>query len=181
MPETIETPRLVLRPMREDDLAGLLTVFGDPRVMAAFGVAPFEEPQMRAWIERNLAHQARHGYGLYTVILKRSGDVIGDCGLEHMGDDLRVAELGYDFRTDYWGQGLATEAAAAVRDHALSDLGLIRLFSLIRQGNHASRRVAEKIGMALERRADRDGTPYWIYALDIGRLAQRSVGPDTTA
>jgi [ribosomal protein S5]-alanine N-acetyltransferase len=152
--------------MREGDTQGLLAIFADPRVMASFGDEPFALPQMQHWVRRNLEHQERHGFGLFSVILKDGGLLVGDCGLEVMellGET--VAELGYDFRSDYWGQGLATEAATAVRQHAFDTLGLPRLVSLIRVGNHASRRVAEKVGMRLSERIQRGGHPYWVYAI----------------
>ncbi len=163
----IETPRLRLRLMRADDADALLGVFGDPRVMAAFGVEPFDPSQMEARMRRNLDHQARHGYGLFAVVLKADGALIGDCGLEHTElDGAAETELGYDLRSDYWNRGLATEAAGAVRDYAFRELGLPRLISLIRQGNLASRRVAEKVGMRLEAEITRHGLPYWLDAID---------------
>jgi RimJ/RimL family protein N-acetyltransferase len=160
---TIETERLLLRAMVPGDSDALLAVFSDPLVMAAFGVPPFGPAEMDRWVARNLQHQADHGYGLFTVLLKETSAVIGDCGLERMevGD-----ELGYDFRSDHWSRGLATEAAIAVRDHAFGTLGLPRLVSLIRVGNDASRRVAEKVGMRLVEGSQRGGTPYWVFGLD---------------
>ena len=95
------------------------------------------------------------------------GLLIGDCGLEQMEvDGVQAAELGYDFRSDYWNQGYATEAAAAVRDYAFQTLELPRLISLIRVGNGASRRVAEKIGMRCIADISRYGQRYWEYVLD---------------
>ena len=163
---TIETPRLLLRSMREDDTDALLGIFADPRVMASFGAEPFGVPEMERWVRRNLEHQDQHGFGLFSVILKDGGLLVGDCGLEVMkvGGET-AAELGYDVRSDHWGRGLATEAAIAVRDHAFSTLGLPRLVSLIRVGNHASRRVAEKVGMRLAETIQPDDHPYWVYAL----------------
>lgn len=174
----IETQRLLLRPMLSEDIDPLLGVFGDPLVMAAFAVEPFDREQMEAWVRRNLDHQERYGYGLFSVILKASDELIGDCGLEMMEPDdldgfaaaravpVAAAELGYDLRSDHWNRGLATEAAVAVRDHAFGTLALPRLVSLIRQGNLASRRVAEKVGMRHARDLDRSGTPYWLFAID---------------
>jgi RimJ/RimL family protein N-acetyltransferase len=162
----LETARLVLRPMVADDLDGLLRIFGDPVVMAAFDEAPFNREQMRAWLERNLDHQREHGYGLLAVCLKANGCLIGDCGLEVMdvaGE--RFAELGYDFRSDYWNQGYATEAACAVRDYAFTILRLPRLVSLIRVGNPASERVAEKTGLKKIVQIQRYGRPYLRYEI----------------
>jgi RimJ/RimL family protein N-acetyltransferase len=161
----IETPRLILRPMRAEDTDALQQVFADPQVMDAFGAAPFDRQQMERWVQRNLAHQARHGYGLYAVVLKAGGVIVGDCGLTHMEvEGVPEVELGYHLRSAYWHRGLGTEAAVAVRDHAFGVLGLPRLVSLIRQGNRASQRVAEKVGMRLARGLVRHGGEYWLYA-----------------
>ena len=163
----LETPRLCLRMMRSSDLDDLLRIFGDPKVMASFGGATFNRDQMERWMQRNLEHQNLHGYGLFAVILKSKGLLIGDCGLEHMevaGDS--AIELGYDFRSDYWNQGFATEAAAAVRDHAFTVLALPSLISLVRVGNEASKRVSEKIGMRLVAKITQNGILYWKYAID---------------
>jgi RimJ/RimL family protein N-acetyltransferase len=163
----LETERLLLRLMTPDDLDALLRIFTDPNVMAAFDTPPFDRDQMRRWLQRNLDHQAEHGYGLCALILKGNDELIGDCGLEHMlVDGVGQAELGYDLRSDYWQRGLATEAACAVRDYAFSELRLPRLISLIRHGNHASRRVAEKVGMRLERELTQHGVAYWVYCIE---------------
>jgi len=163
----IETARLLLRPMEAGDCLDLLMTFGDPKVMASFGVEPFGEPEMKRWIARNLEHQARHGYGLFSVIHKADGILIGDCGLEHR-EVVGAAELelGYDIRSTYWNRGLATEAATAVRDYAFQILERPRLISLIRPGNGASARVAEKIGMRRSAEVLQGETRYWVYALE---------------
>src|SRR5688572_17522866 len=90
----IETPRLWLRTMRADDLDALLAIFTDPLVMDAFASPPFSRDQMQSWIQRNLDHQAIHIYGLFSVLLKSTGELIGNCGLEQMelGDQV-AAEL----------------------------------------------------------------------------------------
>jgi ribosomal-protein-alanine N-acetyltransferase len=155
--------------MRAEDAEDLLRVFADPEVMAAFGSDPFDRPRMERWVRRNLDHQARHGYGLFSVVLKANGLLIGDCGLERMeiGGEVE-AELGYDLRRDYWHRGLATEAATAVRDYAFWELRLPRLISLIRHGNRASQRVAEKLGMRLTADITRHGQGYWLYSCSTG-------------
>ena len=162
----LETPRLRLRLMTQSDIEDLLGIFGDPKVMASFNVAPFEHKQMEGWIQRNLDHQEKHGYGLFSVILKSNDQLIGDCGLEHMDIDGEMAtELGYDFRSDYWNQGYATEAALAVRGYAFDELSLPTLISLIRTGNQASKRVSEKIGMVLIDEIVSNGINYWKFGI----------------
>ncbi len=163
---TIETPRLKLRTMQPTDLQDLLVIFGDPLVMSSFNSPPFDQEQMESWLNRNLAHQDQYGYGLFSVIHKSDEKLIGDCGLEQMEiGGARAAELGYDFRSDYWNQGYATEAASAVRDFAFQVLELPSLISLIRVGNEASKRVSEKIGMQFEEKYTSHGIDYWKYSL----------------
>jgi RimJ/RimL family protein N-acetyltransferase len=135
--------------------------------MTEFDSAPFDQQQMSKWLQRNLDHQAEHGFGLFSVILKTNGFLIGDCGLEVMElDSSQIVELGYDFRSDYWNQGFATEAATAVRDYAFNVLNLPQLISLIRIGNIPSQRVAEKIGMLRISEFTRYGYQYWKYGLE---------------
>ena len=161
----LETERLLLRPMLGTDLDALLLIFTDPKVMDAFQHPPFTREQMQRWLRRNLDHQDEYGYGLFSVILKESGELIGDCGLEQM-EDQGAAELGYDFRSDFWNRGYATEATSAVREYAFQVLKLPRLISLIRVGNLSSKRVAEKVGMTLAEEITRYGTQYWKYSMD---------------
>lgn len=144
----IETARLRLRAMRPDDLDAIAVMFADPAVVAAFEEPPLTREASEGWLQRNLAHQAEHGYALFTIELRETGATIGDCGLTWMeiaGEPM--LELGYDLQSPYWEQGLATEAAVAVRDYAFGTLGVPRLISLIRHTNHRSMRVAEKVGL----------------------------------
>jgi RimJ/RimL family protein N-acetyltransferase len=161
---TLETERLVLRPMVAEDLDDLLGIFGDPVVMASFHEAPLDREQVRRWLERNLRHQREHGFGLFAACLKADGRLIGDCGLEliELSGEL-VAELGYDFRSDHWNRGYATEAAGAVRDFAFDVLRLPRLVSLIQPGNPASERVARRTGLEQVARLERHGRTYFLY------------------
>jgi RimJ/RimL family protein N-acetyltransferase len=78
---------------------------------------------------------------------------------------MNAAELGYDFRSEFWNRGFATEAACAVRDYAFGVLHLPELISLIRVGNLSSKRVAEKAGMTLVEEFKRYEIQYWKFAL----------------
>jgi ribosomal-protein-alanine N-acetyltransferase len=163
----LETERLVLSSMSAADLEGLLALFGDPEVMAAFDDKAFTREQVCRWLERDLDHQREHGYGLFAVRLKGSDRLIGDCGLERM--EVRgeyVAELGYDFRSGFWNRGYATEAAGAVRDYAFETLRLPVLVSLIRPRNPASVRVAEKTGLRMVDEIQRHDRTYLLYEIE---------------
>jgi ribosomal-protein-alanine N-acetyltransferase len=162
----LETERLILRKMTSEDLDALLLIFSDPKVMQSFVGILFDRAMMEKWMGRNLNHQDRYGYGLFSVILKEKKELVGDCGLEHIEvDGSHEVELGYDFRSDYWNRGLATEAATAVRDYAFGQIGLKRLISLIRPDNLASRRVAEKTGMRKEKECEQNNLRYCVYSL----------------
>ena len=100
------------------------------------------------------------------MILKSSGELVGDCGLtiQHV-DGHGEIEIGYHVRRDLWGQGLATEAARACRDFGFQRLPVDRLISLIRPENLQSRRVAEKNGMTVWKEVLRQGLPHLVYAI----------------
>ena len=163
----LETGRLILRPMLVSDFDALFLIFTDPKVMASFGVDAFTREQMWRWLQRRFSIiKMSSGMDCSRLFSKRLRKLIGDCGLEQMDmNGTRLAELGYDFRSEFWNHGYATEAAAAVRDYAFNVLHLPQLISLIRLGNLASKRVAEKVGMTLTEEFTRYGNQYWKYTL----------------
>jgi [ribosomal protein S5]-alanine N-acetyltransferase len=161
----LETKRLTLREMNLDDIDDLLGVLSDPESMQ-FYPKPFDRLMTQMWIERNIQRYAQHGFGLWAIILKESGKLIGDCGLVVQEvDGIEEIEIGYHIRRDLWGQGLATEAAQACREYGFSQLGLDKLVSLINPANVASRRVAEKNGMRIIKEMAWQDKPTCIYAV----------------
>jgi [ribosomal protein S5]-alanine N-acetyltransferase len=85
------------------------TVLSDREAMQ-FYPQPFDRQMTQAWVERNIQRYARHGFGLWALILKESGKLIGDCGLVVQEvDGVEEVEIGYHIRRDLWGKGLATE------------------------------------------------------------------------
>jgi ribosomal-protein-alanine N-acetyltransferase len=163
----IETRRLILRLMDENDFTAMLRIFTDTNVMKSFDMPVFSPSQMKAWIHRNLDHQKKYGYGLFAVILKCNQELIGDCGLEHTTfEDKPCVEIGYDLLSKYWNQGYATEAAKAVKKYAIAKLSidLASLCSFIRKNNVASQRVSDKIGMQRIKEYKVKDTDYYLYA-----------------
>jgi len=162
----VETTRLQMRRMTYDDVAALLTVFGDAEVMR-FYTAPFDCQRMQEWVDWNQRSYTKCGYGLWALILRDTGELIGDCGLvNQLVEDVQEVEIGYHIRRDLWRQGLATEAALACRDYGFNNLGCKRLVSLIHPQNAASRRVAEKVGMTLCRESPWKNKPTCVYAME---------------
>ena len=143
----IETPRLLIRHWTLNDLSALHAIQGDRRTMA-FWPNRFELADSRAWIERSLARYAERGFGRYALLSKATGHVVGDCGVVATElDGKPVNDIGWIIARPLWGQGLAVEAAAAVRDHAFAHLGLTALHANMPWNHHGSRIVAERIGM----------------------------------
>jgi RimJ/RimL family protein N-acetyltransferase len=168
-----QTPRLTLRPLRHDDLDRLSALLGDADALVNWG-PPLDRAGARDWILRNLARYETDGFGRCAVELRSTGELIGDCGLIRTtveGTD--EVELGWIVRRAHWGHGFATEAAAAWRDVAFAALGLKRIVSMVAEDNIASRRVAEKLGMTVERRVVWDDAPMLMYALSDPRAALR--------
>ena len=126
-----------------DAMAGLL---GDPEVMRHYP-APKTRDEAAAWIAWNRRNYADYGYGLW-IIETHAGDFVGDCGLtRQVVNGLTKLEVGYHVSPGWQGAGIATEAAAACRDYVTEHLDERELIALVHPDNHASQRVAEKIGM----------------------------------
>jgi RimJ/RimL family protein N-acetyltransferase len=162
----LESERILLRRMDLGDVENLQAIFSDPVAMRYYP-ATKSESETEDWIRWNLASYATNGFGLWVAMLKDTGAFAGQCGLVAQEvEGRREVEIGYLFLRKLWGRGLATESAAACRDHAINKLGYTRLVSLIDPANTASRRVAEKIGMTLEKEIEKWGKPVCVYSLN---------------
>ena len=165
----LETPRMRLRQMGMSDVDHLLGIFADPEAMRYYPGTK-DAAETRSWIRWNLDSYQTHGFGLWLASLKSTHEFAGQCGLTIQEVEGRQeVEIGYLFLRALWGQGLATEAARACRDHGFAHLGLARLISLIDVRNVASRRVAEKVGMRLEREITKWGKAVCLYAIARGQ------------
>ncbi len=113
------------------------------------------------------------GFGLFAVVLKLNGEVIGNCGVVRQDiEGESLLEVGYHFRRDYWGHGYATEAARACMEYAFRRLDAAKVVSLILHQNLPSRRVAERNGMTVEREAIFHGLPHLMYAITRENYAE---------
>ena len=149
----IETTRLRLRELTKSDESSMAELLGDPEVMKfAFG-PPLPSSEVRPFLVACIHSYAQWGYGLWAATSIRGGEFMGYAGLTHYDDmdGSEEVELGYRFLPAHWDSGLATEAAGAVVEYAEGRLGLKRLIALIRPSNRASIRVAEKVGMTLQK------------------------------
>jgi RimJ/RimL family protein N-acetyltransferase len=165
----LETERLVLRQFTMDDLDELFRLRADPEVMRYIGDQSRERVAQR--LGYYISHYDSHGFGMWAVMHKRTGTMIGWCGLVFL-DETPEVEVGYGVARDYWGQGLMTEAAHASLRYGFEKIGLERIVAVAMPENLASRRIMEKLGMRFEKNAHHYGHDLVYYA--IGRDAFRA-------
>jgi [ribosomal protein S5]-alanine N-acetyltransferase len=166
----LQTQRLSLREFELEDTDALAAILSDPETMRYYPMS-FDRAAVVDWILRNRTRYANDGFGLWAMILKITGDLIGDCGLVRQSvDGLDEIEIGYHVRRDLWGQGYASEAAQACRGYGFASLKVGRLISLIRPENLPSRRVAEKNGMTIWKETTRANLLHYVYVIERDKL-----------
>lgn len=177
----LETARLVLRQIGEDDLDAHMRLLNTPAVMAHLGgVQPREVIAAKHAAARD--GFAREGFGFMLMEERASGEIVGHCGLRRVAHPLAPNpsdhEIGWIVREDRWRMGYAFEAMRAVVDWGFERLGAPLLVALTCEANIGSWRLMEKLGM--ERRCDLDfhdpdapdaGNPVIQYALTHQRWA----------
>ena len=165
-----ETNRLTLRRLVMDDLDELFALYRDPEIRQYFpeGVLNLEETKEELEWHMN-GHPRYPELGLWATVHKETGKFIGRCGLLPWEIDNQLeVEIAYLLDKSFWHQGLATEAAQGILKYGFEKLNLSRLICLIDPENIASQRVAERIGMILERKVDGiagDHFPTLIYSI----------------
>jgi [ribosomal protein S5]-alanine N-acetyltransferase len=143
----LETERLVLREVVEDDAAFMLELLNSPGFLENIGDRGVrDEDQARAFIEERMRASYRdHGFGLWATVQKSDNAPVGLAGLVKR-EGLETPDVGYAFLQIVWGRGYAQEAAAAVLAHAQGRLGIPKLAAITSPENFASMAVLRKIG-----------------------------------
>jgi RimJ/RimL family protein N-acetyltransferase len=170
----IETDRLLMRPIVPDDLPTLIRLRSDDDVSRYIGGQRMQSPKA---IEQRfrfyLACQAQRGYGMSLLLRKTDGEVMGWGGLQPLEETGEI-EVGYGFDKPHWGQGYATEMAAAWLRFGFERAGLERIVAVAIPENTASRRVMEKLGMRYERDAEHYGNKCVFYAITRAEFVPRA-------
>ncbi len=145
----LETERLYLRKMNQNDFHSLCNILQDEDTMYAYEGA-FSDKEVQEWLDRQIFRYQKWNFGLWAVILKETDAMIGQCGLTMQPwKEEDILEIGYLFNRAYWHKGYATEAAKACKKYAFEILGVNEVCSIIRNTNTASQNVAIRNGMTM--------------------------------
>ena len=150
--KTLETDRLILRPMKEEDAEFILELLNEPSFIQNIGdrnVRTMDDA--RSYIVNGpVASYTKNGFGLYLVVLKETNETIGICGLIKR-DGLEDVDIGYALLPRFWSKGYAVEAARTTKAYAKDVIGLKRIVAIVDPLNEGSIRVLEKIGLHYEK------------------------------
>lgn len=149
---SLQTPRLLLRPWRDDDMADAAALSADREVMEFLIPRP-------DWGARQRSHWRQHGFGQWVVEIPGEARFIGVVGLTavpYQAHFTPAVEIAWRLARAYWGHGYATEAARAALDYGFSELGLGEIVAVTVPANRRSRAVMERLGMTRNPRDDYD-------------------------
>lgn len=159
-----ETQRLQCRQLIPEDPSSLVEVYGDAEAMRYVGDgSPLTEAEGKAWLKVTGNNYDKYGYGMFALLERATSRIVGFIGLVHPGGQ-REAEVKYAFLRTHWGQGLATEAVAALLEYGEHSHGLTHVIATVAPENLASQRVLTKVGMSkAELRDDEDGSQTQVF------------------
>ncbi len=169
----LESDRLAFRQYVLDDLPELIELRADPDVNRYLGGVRMQNPEALAKrIRFYISCYETHGFGMCPMILKETGEVIGTAGLQPL-DGTDDIEVGYSLSPEYWGLGLASEAAIAWLGFGFHEKGLERIAGVATVENAASRHILEKIGMGYEKTEMHYGDECTFYAVTRDKFINR--------
>ena len=160
----IETQRLILREFQQEDAQKLALILANPKVMKFSPVGILSELQTKEKVEGFITSYEKHGFGKWAVITKDSNELIGYCGiaLEEI-DNKDEREIGYRLDSNFWGKGLATEAALAALNYAFEQFKFPYILGIVERSNASSVRVLEKLAMKYKRETIFHGIKMDVY------------------
>ena len=166
----IETDRLSLRHLTENDAEFVLELLNEPSFLHHIGDRGVRtlEAARRYILEVPIASYEENGFGLYLVELDSTGEPLGICGLVNR-EGLDGVDIGFAFLPAFWSQGYAYESASALLAYARDTLGLQRVVAIVSSGNDSSSRLLKKLGLEFEtmvRLAD-DSPELSLFSIDF--------------
>jgi RimJ/RimL family protein N-acetyltransferase len=153
--------------MKKDDVPLLLKIFSDPVAMTYYPSTKNEQSTME-WVDWTLNNYEAYGVGLWIVEERETGEFLGQCGIVPQNvEGIKEMEIGYLFVRNKWGKGYATEAASACKTYGFEKLKASKLISLPDVNNKPSIKVAERIGMTLEKKIYKWGKEVYVYSIKL--------------
>lgn len=169
MQPTLDTERLLLRPLSPDDVRPLHTIWGDEDVIWWGASADLDETA--ELVARILDRTGEMGDGLGWWLIVHEETIVGDVVLQVPRWDPEVVEVGWHLHRDHQGEGYATEAAHRLLRHGFEDLGLPSVDAIVAERNAPSHRVAERLRMRRVGSLDHNGMPHARYRVTADELA----------
>lgn len=161
----LETKRLILRELTNDDFDSLFQILSDEETMKHYP-KPYDKDGVNRWINWSIENYKIFGFGLWAVVLKETGEVIGDCGLTMQIINKKIRpEIGYHINKKYHNNGYATEASKVVMDYIFTNTTFNTLFTYMNHTNVPSYTVALKNGMKLIEEYMDDNKLHKVFAI----------------
>jgi len=161
----IETERLFFRPFTLDDLPKLIEQRSDPEMSRYLGGTRMQNPEaLDKRIRFYMSCYESHAFGMCPMFWKKTGEMIGAAGIQPL-EDTGDIEVGYSVIKEFWGRGIATEAARGWMDFGFNQFGLERIVAVAVVENAASRHVMEKLGMSYEKTETHYGEECAFYCI----------------
>lgn len=164
----LETSRLIIRLIDDNDLDVLYKLNSDPVVMKYVGDGtPDNMEGVKAGLERIKQYYQKHpGFGIWAIIDKKHNKFTGLCMLKYW-DDTPEVEVGYRLLQEHWGKGYAYESAEASVKYGRDKLGLKRIIATAHAENIPSIKILEKLGLKFERVETFEGRTKNFYSIDL--------------
>ncbi len=164
--ETLETTRLILRPRDMGDFDACLAMDGDPEVIRYVGPPWSNETEHRDFLRRRIQEACPPGLGYWSIVAREDPTrFLGWVMLYPCSVAGAEVEIGWRLKRAAWGRGYATEAAAPILAQGFAEGDMREVVADIHPNNHASLRVAEKLGLVFTGMVDYDGQPARRYAI----------------
>lgn len=166
----LETPRLLLRRLTDDDLDDLHALYQDKEVRKYFPEGTLDREQTKEELDwHKNGHPEHPELGLWATIHKESGAFIGRCGLLPWTiEGVYEVEVAYMIARDYWRQGYGAEAARGCLEYGFNTLGRTRLVAMVDHANIASQKVAASLGMHHEKDCEDELGPFMLWVKERG-------------
>jgi [ribosomal protein S5]-alanine N-acetyltransferase len=158
----INTTRLIIREIIEEDLMALHDLLSNKDVMHYSVHGPYSLEQTKEWLSFIINFYAKNPIGMWAVTEKNNNVLIGICGLMPLNDNINQYQIGFRLLPSFQGKGYATEAAIAVRDYGCK-MNITEFIAFVVRENKSSIRVVEKIGMRFLKNDIYENIPVLVY------------------